>query len=157
MKINCFCVGETAFSYINEGIAEYDRRLQHFAAWGWTILPNIKNAKNFSEAQLREKEGEMILKKLEDSDFLVLLDERGKQYSSPELAEQLNTWQQQTSRRLVFLIGGAYGFSDEIYARAQGKISLSRLTFSHQMVRLFFAEQLYRAFAILNNLPYHHA
>jgi 23S rRNA (pseudouridine1915-N3)-methyltransferase len=157
MKINCFCVGETAFSYINEGINEYDRRLQHFAAWGWTILPNIKNAKNFSEAQLREKEGEMILKKLEESDFLVLLDERGKQYSSPELAEQLNTWQQQSSRRLVFLIGGAYGFSDAVYARAQGKISLSRLTFSHQMVRLFFAEQLYRAFAILNNLPYHHA
>lgn len=157
MKINCFCVGETAFSYINEGINEYDRRLQHFAAWGWTVLPNIKNAKNFSEAQLREKEGEMILKKLEESDFLVLLDERGKQYSSPELAEQLNTWQQQSSRRLVFLIGGAYGFSDAVYARAQGKISLSRLTFSHQMVRLFFAEQLYRAFAILNNLPYHHA
>jgi 23S rRNA (pseudouridine1915-N3)-methyltransferase len=158
MKINCFCVGDTPSNYLQTGIDTYNQRLSHFVpSWGWTVIPNIKNAKNMSEQQLKEKEGELILKKLEDSDFLVLLDERGKQYSSPEFADLIAQWQLQSHKRVVFLVGGAYGFSDAVYARAQAKMSLSRMTFSHLMVRLFFAEQLYRAFSILHNQPYHHA
>ena len=158
MKINCLCIGETAFSYLDTGIELYDKRLQHLNAnHSWTVIPNIKNAKNLSESQLKEKEGELILKKLEDGDFVVLLDERGKQYDSIAFAQTLEQWQMQSYKRIVFIIGGAYGFSDTVYARANSKMSLSKMTFSHQMIRLFYIEQIYRAFAIMNNQPYHHA
>ena len=158
MKINCLCIGETAFSYLDTGIELYDKRLQHLNAnHSWTVIPNIKNAKNLSESQLKEKEGELILKKLEDGDFVVLLDERGKQYDSIAFAQTLEQWQMQSYKRIVFIIGGAYGFSDAVYERANSKISLSKMTFSHQMIRLFYIEQIYRAFAIMNNQPYHHA
>lgn len=158
MKINCLCIGETAFDYLKVGMDLYDKRLQHLNAnHSWTVIPNIKNAKNLTENQLKEKEGELILKKLEDGDFVVLMDERGKQYDSIAFAQTLEQWQHQSYKRIVFIIGGAYGFSEAVYARANSKISLSKMTFSHQMIRLFYIEQIYRAFAILNNQPYHHA
>lgn len=157
MKVESWCIGETAFDYLDEGVALYDKRLRHFlSAWEWVVIPNIKNAKNMSEAQLKDKEGELLLKKIEKGDFVVLLDERGKAYTSLQFASYLDQQLQQTHKRLIFIIGGAYGFSEAMYERANGKISLSNMTFSHQMIRLFWVEQLYRAMSILNNQPYHH-
>lgn len=120
------------------------------------VIPDIKNAKNLSEAQQKEKEGEMILKKLAPTDILILLDENGKQYTSVDFSNYLQKKMNSGIKQLVFVIGGPYGFSDAVYQKAQGKISLSKMTFSHQMVRLFFVEQVYRAFTILKNEPYHH-
>ena len=120
------------------------------------IIPDLKNSKNLSEASQKEKEGELILKKVQTSDELVLLDEQGKQYSSVDFSDYLQKKMNAGLKQLIFVIGGPYGFSAEVYQRANGKISLSKMTFSHQMVRVFFVEQLYRAFTILKNEPYHH-
>ena len=120
------------------------------------MIPDIKNSKNLTEDQQKEKEGELILKSLQSSDILILLDERGKSYSSIAFAEALQKRMNSGMKNLVFVIGGPYGFSEAVYQRAQQQISLSAMTFSHQMVRLFFVEQLYRAFTILRNEPYHH-
>jgi 23S rRNA (pseudouridine1915-N3)-methyltransferase len=157
MKIAAWCIGKTAFAYLDEGIALYAKRLQHYAPFEWTVLPDIKNAKHLTTDQIKEQEGALVLAKLLPDDFLLLLDERGKAYTSPAFAAYLEQRLVQSPRRMVFLIGGAYGFSDAVYARANGQLSLSSMTFSHQMVRLFFIEQLYRAFTIIKGEPYHHA
>lgn len=156
MKAALWAIGPTSFSYLKEGISIYESRLKHYLPFEYQILPDIKNAKNQSEEQIKQKEGAMLLKKLEKGDYLILLDEGGKHYDSIQWAQKLDQMLQQSYKRLVFVIGGAYGFSPEVYARANAKWSLSKMTFSHQMVRLFALEQLYRAMTILRNQPYHH-
>ncbi len=157
MKAALWWVGDTSFSYIQEGQGIYAKRLEHFLPFETYTIPDVKNAKNMPEERIKKKEGEAILKKLDKGDCLLLLDERGKEFSSIKFAKYLEQQLQMSHRRIVFLIGGAYGFSDEVYARANGKISLSKMTFSHQMVRVFALEQIYRAMTILRNMPYHHA
>lgn len=137
-------------------IEEYQNRLKHYIKFELEIIPDIKNTKNLSEKQQKEKEGNAILNKLNATDLLVLLDEKGKQKTSVEFSEYLQKNMNSGLKQLVFVIGGPYGFSDAVYQKSQGKISLSKMTFSHQMVRLFMMEQLYRAFTILRNEPYHH-
>ncbi len=156
MKAELWWVGNTSFSYIEEGMKIYEKRLQHFLPFATQLIPDVKNAKNMPKNQIKNKEGAAILKKIEKGDFLILLDERGKDYTSIKFAKYIENLLQQSHRRIIFLIGGAYGFSDEIYQRANGKISLSKMTFSHQMVRVFALEQIYRAMTILRNMPYHH-
>src|SRR5690606_15256477 len=130
--------------------------LKHYIKFEFVVLPDIKNSKNLSEAQQKEKEGELILAQLQPTDTLVLLDENGKQYTSLDFAQFLQKKMNSGLKNLVLVIGGPYGFSDAVYAKCSGKISLSKMTFSHQMVRLFLVEQLYRGFTILRNEPYHH-
>ena len=156
MKIVLVVVGKTNEKYLIEGISDYQKRLNHYTNFEIVEISNIKNAKNFSEKELIKKEGEMILKQINTSDYLVLLDDKGNVFSSPSFAEKLQQWMISGKKRLVFVVGGAYGFSQEVYNRGNEKLSLSRMTFSHQMVRLFFVEQLYRGYTILNNEPYHH-
>ncbi len=156
MKIELKVIGKTSFDYLKEGISIYEKRLQHYCNFNFIVIPDIKNAKNLRESDIKKKEGEAVLKKLDKNDFLVLLDENGKKYSSLRFAEFIEKKTMDSGKKIVFLIGGAYGFSEEIYQRANQKISLSDMTFSHQMVRLFFIEQLYRAYTIINNEPYHH-
>lgn len=156
MKLEFWTIGNTSFDYIKTGCAIYEKRLKHFLPFESYTLPDIKNAKSLSEEQLKEKEGQALLKKIEQGDFLILLDERGKQYSSVQFAEKLEGLLQMSYKRIIFLVGGAYGFSDAVYERANSKWSLSKLTFSHQMVRVFVIEQLYRGMSILRGLPYHH-
>lgn len=148
-------VGRTDVPWVKEGLDLYSARLKHYAPFSVNEIPQLKNASSLSQDQIKKKEGEMILAQLKPSDDVVLLDERGKQYRSVEFAawiqEKINA-----GRRLVLVIGGAYGFSPDVYERSNGMISLSRMTFSHQMVRTVFAEQLYRAFTILKGEPYHH-
>lgn len=156
MQIKLLAIGKTDHPAIQEMIDEYSKRLGHYIRFDLEILPDIKNAKNFTEAVQKEKEGELILKKLHPSDNLILLDENGKSYSSVDFSAFLQKKMNAGLKQLVFVIGGPYGFSDAIYQRANGKLSLSKMTFSHQMVRIFFIEQMYRAFTILRNEPYHH-
>ena len=156
MKIVLVVVGKTNEKYLTEGISDYQKRLNHYTNFEIVEISNIKNAKNFSEKELIKKEGEMILKQINTSDYLVLLDDKGNDFSSPSFAEKLQQWMISGKKRLVFVVGGAYGFSQEVYDRGNEKLSLSKMTFSHQMVRLFFVEQLYRGYTILNNEPYHH-
>jgi len=155
MKIELWMIGKTAFPYIKEGMAIYEKRLGHYLPFQCTVIPDVKNAKNLKAHQIKEQEGNTILKKLKKEDFLILLDEKGKSFSSIEFARFLEQKFHLSHKRMVFLIGGAFGFSETIYKRANGKISLSKMTFSHQMVRLFVLEQLYRAMTILRNEPYH--
>ena len=156
MKIVLVVVGKTNEKYLTEGISDYQKRLNHYTNFEIVEISNIKNAKNFSEKELIKKEGEMILKQINTSDYLVLLDDKGNVFSSPSFAEKLQQWMISGKKRLVFVVGGAYGLSQEVYHRGNEKLSLSKMTFSHQMVRLFFVEQLYRGYTILNNEPYHH-
>jgi len=135
---------------------DYQKRLWFYIKFDLEVIPDIKNAKSLSEAQQKEKEGELILAKLTPTDQLILLDENGKTFSSVGFSDELQKKMNSGIKTLVFVIGGPYGFSEAVYSKAQGKISLSAMTFSHQMVRLFFIEQLYRAFTILRNEPYHH-
>ena len=139
-----------------EAIKEYTTRLVHNIHFEMIVIPDIKNVKNLSEAQQKEKEGELILKSTQPGDYLVLLDEKGKQFTSMQFASYLEKKTHTVPKRLVFVIGGPYGFSEAVYKAATEKISLSMMTFSHQMVRLIFVEQIYRAMTILNNEPYHH-
>ncbi|MEZ4948907.1 MAG: 23S rRNA (pseudouridine(1915)-N(3))-methyltransferase RlmH [Saprospiraceae bacterium] len=155
MKIHFWYVGKTSFKYLEEGMAIYEKRLQKYGGVNSEIIPDVKNAGKLSPDQLKVKEGELILKKLNPDDYLVLLDERGKSPTSLKFADQLQDLMLQGKKKVVFLIGGAFGFSETVYKRANSKLSLSNMTFSHQMIRLFFLEQLYRAFSILNNEPYH--
>ena len=157
MKITFLAVGQTDSVEIERLTAEYEKRLRRFVDFAREELPDIKNSKNLSEAEQKNREGRDILARIKPTDRLVLLDERGKAYSSPEFADHLQKNMNAGTKHLVFVVGGPYGFSQEIYHRADGLISLSRMTFSHQMIRLFFTEQLYRAFAIIHRLPYHHA
>jgi len=156
MKIVLLTIGKTNEKYIAEGISQYMKRLTHYAQFEMNEIPNLKNAKNFSKAELMQKEGELILGYIKDSDHLVLLDDKGKDFSSPKFAQKLQGWMLSGKKRLVFVIGGAYGFSEAVYARGNEQLSLSKMTFSHQMVRLFLVEQIYRGYTILNNEPYHH-
>ena len=149
-------IGKTNEKYLIEGISNYQKRLKHYTNFEMIEIPNIKNAKNLSEAELMKKEGELILKQIQSSDYLVLLDDKGKDFTSPKFAQKLQQWMLSGKKRLVFVVGGAYGFSEEVYKRGNEKLSLSKMTFSHQMVRLFFVEQIYRGYTILNNEPYHH-
>ena len=149
-------MGKTNHVALRDWLPEYQKRLSHYVRFEWTELPELKNTKNLREATQKEDEGKRVLKQLSSQDTLVLLDEKGSQYSSKGFADFLQKRMNAGTKNLVFVIGGPYGFSAEVYARAQYKISLSAMTFSHQMVRLFVAEQLYRAFSILNNEPYHH-
>lgn len=155
MKIELIQVGKTVNKIFVEGINEYLGRIKHYVSFNITTIPEIKNTKSLSESQQKTLEGTLILKQLQAQDTVVLLDEHGKEFRSVEFAAWLEK-QQQVARRLVFVIGGPYGFSDDVYERANSKISLSKMTFSHQMVRLIFCEQLYRACTIIQGEPYHH-
>ncbi len=156
MKISLVQIGGTVDNYLKTGVAEYVNRLSHYTKFSIVEIPDIRNSSKLSMDELKKREGEEILKKISSDDFVLLLDSQGKMYSSEEFAEFLQTNMNRSLKHLVFVIGGAFGFSDAVYARANGKFSLSKLTFSHRMIRLLFTEQLYRAFTILNNEPYHH-
>lgn len=156
MTIKLIAIGKTDNKNLQTLIDDYQKRLGHYIKFEFEIIPDLKNAKNLSEAQQKQKEGELILAKVTTSDVLVLLDENGKQHDSVAFANYLQKHMNSGIKRLIVVIGGPYGFSDAVYQKAQGKLSLSKMTFSHQMVRLFFIEQLYRGFTILRNEPYHH-
>ena len=156
MKISLIVIGKTDASYFVDAINEYKNRLVHYIPFEMEIIPDIKNVKNLREEQQKEKEGELILKMLQPGDYLVLLDEHGKSFTSMEFATYLERKMHVVSKRLVFVIKKPYGFSEAVYKAASEKISLSKMTFSHQMIRLIFVEQIYRAMTILNNEPYHH-
>ncbi|WP_282124015.1 23S rRNA (pseudouridine(1915)-N(3))-methyltransferase RlmH [Algibacter mikhailovii] len=156
MTIKLIAIGKTDDKQLNSLIDNYIKRLGFYIKFSLEIIPDIKNSKNLSETQQKQKEGDLVLKKLGPSDILVLLDENGKQYDSVSFSAYLQKHMNSGIKQLVFLIGGPYGFSEDIYKKANGKISLSKMTFSHQMIRLFFIEQLYRGFTILKNEPYHH-
>ena len=155
MKTILILVGKTTDKHFQAGINDYAERISHYMPFDIVTIPELKNTKSLSEDQQKAMEGELILKQLQASDTLVLLDEHGKELRSIELAKWLEQ-KQQTTRRLVFVIGGPYGFSEAVYKRANEQLSLSRLTFSHQMVRLVFTEQIYRACTIIKGEPYHH-
>ena len=156
MNILLLCIGKTDKKPLEELISKYEKRLPSHWNYQRIEIPDIKNRKNLSESQQKEKEAELFFSKIAASDFVILMDEKGKQQSSSAFAQSIQYLMNQSVKQIVFLIGGPYGFSDEIYKRANRKLSLSEMTFTHQMVRLFLVEQLYRAFAILQGKPYHH-
>ena len=156
MKIKLLVIGKTDDKNLNELISIYQKRLQHYISFQLEIIPDLKNSKNLSQLQQKEKEGELILNKIQSTDQLFLLDEKGKEYRSLEFANYLQKKMNSGIKQLVFVIGGPYGFSENVYKKAMGKLSLSKMTFSHQMIRLFVVEQIYRGFTILRNEPYHH-
>ena len=155
MKIELLVVGKTTNKHIQTCIADYTERINHYVPFSMTVIPELKNTKSLSEEQQKMREGELLLRQLQPSDTVVLLDEHGIERRSVDFASWLSK-KQQTARKLVFVIGGPYGFSEAVYQRAQEKTSLSQMTFSHQMVRLIFTEQLYRACTIIKGEPYHH-
>ena len=155
MKITLLVVGKTTDSHIEALINDYQRRLVHYVPFALQVIPELKNTKALTAEQQKQAEGELILRQTTSATDLVLLDEHGKEYRSIEYADYVQK-KMSSGRDVVFVVGGPYGFSDAVYARANGKISLSKMTFSHQMVRLFFVEQLYRAMTILRGEPYHH-
>lgn len=156
MKVEFWVIGKTSFGYLNEGNDIYLKRLKHYLPFKMVTIPDIKNRKKLSEQQIKTGEGDIILSKLNSGDCLILMDERGKQRTSVQFSDYLQNLLQLSHKRLIFLIGGAYGFSESVYKRSNTKMSLSNMTFSHQMVRLIFLEQFYRAVTIMNNEPYHH-
>ncbi len=156
MTIKLLAIGKTDNKQLQQLIDDYKKRLGFYIKFDLEIIPDIKNVKNLSEAQQKQKEGELILKQLKPTDALILLDENGKQLDSVGFSQYLQKHMNSGIKQLVFVIGGPYGFSQDVYAKARGKLSLSKMTFSHQMVRLFVVEQLYRGFTILKNEPYHH-
>jgi 23S rRNA (pseudouridine1915-N3)-methyltransferase len=156
MKITLLVIGKTDAGYFVDAVDEYRKRLEHYIPFELQVIPDIKNTKNLTDIQQKEKEGELILKSLQAGDYLVLLDDKGKEYTSVQFASYIEKKTHTVAKRLVFVVGGPYGFSPAVYEKASEKLTLSRMTFSHQMVRLIFVEQLYRAMTILNNEPYHH-
>ena len=156
MNIKLLTIGKTDNKNLQSLIDEYTKRLSFYVKFDLEIIPDIKNVKNLSEAQQKEKEGELILSKITPTDHLILLDENGKTFSSVGFSDFLQKKMNAGIKTLVFVIGGPYGFSETVYKQATGKVSLSEMTFSHQMVRLFIIEQIYRGFTILRNEPYHH-
>ena len=156
MKITLLVVGKTEDRYLIEGIEKYLNRLKHYIGFSLQVIPEIKNTKNLSEAQQKSREADLIHKQISNLDTVILMDEKGKKYTSVAFSKYLNKQMIGSVQHLVFVIGGPYGFDESIYKRANGSMSLSDMTFSHQMVRLFFVEQLYRAFSILKGEPYHH-
>ena len=155
MKVEFWVIGKTNETYLQRGMDNYSKRLTHYLKFVIEVIPDVKNPKNLSREQLKLKEGAFILKKLKSEDYLVLLDEKGKEYTSIQFSKRLEKFQISGKKRVIFLVGGAFGFSPEIYQRANEKLSVSQMTFSHQMIRLFFLEQLYRAMTILRGEPYH--
>ncbi len=156
MKSTLILVGKTSEKYLEEGINEYHKRINKYLSFNITTIPNLKTTKNMSASVQNQKEGELILKQIQPSDFVILLDAKGKHFSSEQFAKWIESLQLQSIKHIVFVIGGAFGFSEAVYQRANFKLSLSNMTFSHQIIRLIFAEQYYRAYSILNNEPYHH-
>lgn len=156
MKVTLLVVGRTADKNYSMAIDDYAERIKHYIPFELEVIPELKNTKSLTEEQQKEKEGDLILKALQPGDTVVLLDEGGKEFRSTEFAAWMGKNMHLVSKRLVFVIGGPYGFAPKIYRATQEKLSLSKMTFSHQMVRLIFAEQLYRAMSILNGSPYHH-
>lgn len=156
MNIKLLCIGKTDDKRLLALIEEYSKRLNHYIKFSIEIIPDIKNVKNLSESQQKEKEGQLILSKVGSQDHLILLDEHGKEMDSVGFSKYLQKKMNGGYKTLVLVIGGPYGFSETVYKTSQGKIALSKMTFSHQMVRLFITEQLYRGFTILKGEPYHH-
>ncbi|MDC1105980.1 23S rRNA (pseudouridine(1915)-N(3))-methyltransferase RlmH [Prolixibacteraceae bacterium] len=156
MKVTFLVIGKTDQNHLQEGIKIFEKRLGHYLPYEMKIIPDIKNNRKLSENQQKEKEGELILQQVQNSDTMVIMDERGDMFDSIGFSKYLEKKMVMGTRNLIFVIGGPYGFSQKVYDRANGKISLSKMTFSHQMVRLIFVEQLYRAMTILKNEPYHH-
>ena len=156
MKITLLTVGKTDKDWVRQGLDIYVSRLKHYIPFGIVEIPELKNVSALSKEQIKNKEGELILKNIRQTDDVILLDERGKEYTSVELAKIIQDKISYAGKDIVFVIGGAYGFSDAVYQRSNSKLSLSKMTFSHQMVRAIFAEQIYRAFTIIRGEPYHH-
>ena len=156
MRICLLTVGKTDIAWVREGLETYASRLSHYVPFSVREISELKNTSSLTREQVKAKEGELILKNVGASDTVILLDEHGKEYRSVEFAREIQAMMVGGGKNIVFVIGGAYGFSDPVYARCNGKISLSKMTFSHQMVRTIFAEQLYRAFTIIKGEPYHH-
>jgi len=156
MKVTLLEIGKTEADYLKKGIEIYLKRIAHYITFNELVIPSLKKSASLSEAQQKQKEGELILNMLSPNDELILLDEKGEQFSSVAFARFVEKKMVEGNRNIVFAIGGPYGFSSEVYARSRSKISLSEMTFSHQMVRLIFAEQFYRAMTILKGEPYHH-
>jgi 23S rRNA (pseudouridine1915-N3)-methyltransferase len=156
MKISFILSGKTTVAYLREGISVYEKRIKRYLPFETIIIPDLKNLKNLDVSQIKEKEADLQMKYLENSDYIVLLDEHGKEFRSVDFANFLQLRMNSSVKNMVFMIGGPYGFAERIHAKANQKISLSKMTFSHQLVRLIFAEQLYRAFSIINHEPYHH-
>lgn len=155
MKIKFLCIGKTNFNFVNEGNEIYLKRLKHLVQFEMSIVPDIRNTKNMPVDELKRKEGEALLKQINAADKLCLLDEKGATYTSEKFADFINKIIIVGTKQLVFVVGGAYGFSQEIYERADYKLSLSKMTFSHQIIRVIFLEQIYRAYTILKGIPYH--
>ena len=156
MKIKLLAIGKTDNKNLIALIDEYQNRLKHYVKFELEIIPDVKNVKNLSEVQQKEKEGELILSTIQNTDQLVVLDDKGNAYTSIQFSKYLQKKMNSGIKQLVLAIGGPYGFSEAVYKKSSGKISLSEMTFSHQMIRLFVVEQLYRGFTILKNEPYHH-
>ncbi len=156
MKITFVVVGKTTEDYLQKGIKIYENRMKHYLPFEYIEIKDLKNTRNLSELQVKEKEGELIEKVFQPGDHIVLLDENGKQYTSVQFSDKIAEFMVRGLKRLVFVVGGPYGFSDKLYQIANEKLSLSKMTFSHQMVRLFFVEQIYRAMTIQRGEPYHH-
>ena len=156
MDVKLVTVGKTDVKWVKEGLDLYVSRLRHYVPFSLVEIPQLKNVSALTQEQIKEREGELVLKQLNPGDGVILLDEHGKEYRSVEWADWIRQRLARGGKALVFVIGGAYGFSQAVYDRAEGKVSLSRMTFSHQMVRTIFAEQLYRAFTIIKGEPYHH-
>ena len=156
MKIELAVIGKTSIGYLKQGIDEYIKRLKHYAPFEIKYIDDIKNTKNISEDQQKRTEGAKILSLLDKSDFVVLLDEHGKEYTSMQYSSYIQKRMLSGAKKVVFVIGGPYGFSQEVYDRANDKISFSKMTFNHEMIRLIFTDQLYRAYTIINHEPYHH-
>lgn len=156
MKILLLLTGKTNHPLFGEIEEEYRKRLKHYIQLDQTVIPELKNTKNLTKEEQKDKEGELILKQLDPNDEIILLDEKGKTFSSVQFASEIDKRMQSSVKRLVFVVGGPYGFSEAVYKRANSLFSLSAMTFSHQMVRMIFLEQLYRAMTILRGEPYHH-
>lgn len=156
MKISLFVVGKTNHNYLSPGIDDYTKRINHYISFNIQYIADAKNTKNLSQAQQKQAEGQNLLNAFDKSDYVVLLDERGKEFTSKDFSSFIEKKMQTVAKRLVFVVGGPYGFSEDIYQRANEKISLSKMTFPHDLIRLIFTEQLYRSFTIMNNEPYHH-
>lgn len=155
MNIKLLVVGKTVKGFVSEATEEYTKRLKHYINFKIEIIQDVKNASSLSSSQLKEKESELILKHISEEDYIILLDEKGKEFSSKEFASFIQQKMNQSIKSLVFIVGGAFGFDEKIKQKYTNKISISRMTFSHQMIRVLFIEQLYRAFTILKNEPYH--
>ena len=156
MTITLICIGKTDDKALKTLTQEFEKRLSRFVKYRVKIIPDLKNRKKLSESEQKIEEGKLILNQIKPSDFMVLLDENGNEFSSLKFANWMQKQMNKGLKNLVFVVGGPYGFSEDVYAASKAKVSLSKMTFSHQMIRLFFTEQLYRGFSILNNLPYHH-